>query len=39
MKGKYEWTENHEKRFIYLWNSRTVEPGAPNEDIVQNQLT
>jgi len=22
MKGKYEWTENHEKRFIYLWNSR-----------------
>ena len=22
MKGKYEWSENHEKSFIYLWNSR-----------------
>ena len=22
MKGKYEWSENHEKSFIYLRNSR-----------------
>lgn len=21
MKGEYKWTENHEKRLIYLWNS------------------